>query len=447
MYGGKAFFSAFALTAAVMLQGCGGGSDSTEPAPPPPTTPVAQTGDFELIAGTLDATAPAGAPRYQNGPALGVNLSVSAASQCPVVPSAENTCYDSTMMTVGANGHIYLLKGRSGFLNGGTPQYTNVSEMDLVEFDPSTGLMQVQQIPSHPDLAQLPGPPYSYVAPALTEVFTPSSFAVASDGSVLIGDGAIYRGGFLETQPNRNQPGYGFGIWRFKNGVLSKLAGFDTPSSSYDPLQQGQDGKGGAASFGSIDRLCAGPDGTVFISDNLVARKVLPDGTVQTIGDIAGWFGGMNTQYSTLICATNQRAITRVAEGGARFFGELGSGQLLGGADNGNLMDFDWFLVDLLYGFGDGLAINRWSDPNTPSSAPDQLISIADLKTGTVAAPWIRYRYRDASTWPAPDPYFQLETMPYAVPSPQIVIDNNDMAYLYSGNALLRYPLQKLQAN
>ena len=434
---GKTLFLAAALAAA--LQGCGGGggSDSTQPAPPisPAPPPIVKTGDFELVAGTLDATAPADAPRYGNGPALGVDL------------AASNSLGG---MAVGANGHIYLLKRMMslaptpGLVQN--PAYQRLAQLDLIEIDPSTGLMRVQQIPYNPWPDISPNPPYNPVEPepSITQVLDPASFTVASDGSVLISDNVMVR--FLGIPENpgpfRYQaPGYGIGIWRFKDGALSKLAGFDLP---YDPTQQGQDGKGGAATFAFLYQLCAGPNGVIFANDNYAARKVLPDGTVQTIG-----IGKISSGAGAMVCATNQRAIVRSGQGSESAFNELSSGQSFGqGYPVYQGVYVDWtdpqsaaVITTLTYGFGDMLAINQWGGFGT-----DQFFSIFNLKTWPAPfAPWIRNP--DSFPTTAAPPAFQLETMPYAVPSPEIVIDDNDMAYLYSGNALLRYPLKKLQSN
>ena len=70
------------------------------------------------------------------------------------------------------------------------------------------------------------------------------------------------------------------------------------------------------------------------------------------------------------------------------------------------------------------------------------MFAITDLKTGEVMAPWIKNPNIPSAYPPAPAPAFQLDTAPYVIPSPRIVIDNNDTIYLYSGNALLRYRLR-----
>jgi hypothetical protein len=415
---GKTLFLAAALAAA--LQGCGGGggSDSTQPAPPisPAPPPIVKTGDFELVAGTLDATAPADAPRYGNGPAIGVNL------------ARENSVGN---LAVGANGHIYLLKQTIAQ----NPADQRAAQLDLIEIDPSTGLMRVQQIPYNPN----PWPDVSS-EPLPAKVIDPASFTVASDGSVLIADNVMIRTTTLLGAPPfsyENAP-YGIGIWRFKDGALSRLAGF-----AGVPLPQTQDGQGGEASFSFIQGSCAGPDGAIFVNDSSGVRKVLPDGTVSTL------YANLPSDTGKIVCATNQRAIARISEDGQAAFHELSSGQSFGqGYPVYQGVYVDWtdpqsaaVITTLTYGFGDMLAINQWGGFGT-----DQFFSIFNLKTWPAPfAPWIRNP--DSFSTSAAPPAFQLETMPYAVPSPEIVIDDNDMAYLYSGNALLRYPLKKLQSN
>ena len=425
MYKRKALFLAAALAAA-MLQGCGGGSDSTQPAPP------AKMGDFELIAGTLTATAPDDAPRYQNGPALGVDLAQG---------------YDVGAMVMGANGHIYLLKRMTSMTlvsgQAQDPSYQCAAQLDLIEIDPSTGLMQVQQIPYNPWPVTLTNLPCNPVDPSPDQVVDPAGFTVASDGSALIGDNMMYYAtGASGGSSHFGQAGYGAGIWRFKDGMLSKFAGFDLPFDYSQPnAAGGQDGQGGAATFMLLGQSCAGPDGAIYVTDYAALRRVLPDGTVQTIaGD-----DPYSIWIAPLLCATNQRAITAV-QGGQSAFRELSSGQTFGG---GYLTQFVFIdsaygevMTTLDYGFGDVLAINEWTDPRNG----DRMFSTFNLKTGATAAPWIRSPYIPPYP-PTPTPAFQLTAMPYVIPSPRIVIDNNDMAYISSGNALLRYPLKKLQAN
>jgi hypothetical protein len=81
------------------------------------------------------------------------------------------------------------------------------------------------------------------------------------------------------------------------------------------------------------------------------------------------------------------------------------------------------------YGFGDGLMI---------VGTKDYYFSVLDIKVGTLADPWIIY-----STDSMLPSDFQLDKKPYTgFPFyPGIVIDNNNFAYIYSGNALLRYKL------
>jgi len=411
MQTGKTLFLALALAAA-MLQGCGGGgSDSTQPPPapipPPPepvVPPVVQAGAFELVAGTLDITTPADAPPPCNGaPALGVNLSAPPRPiTCP--PTG---CGGVKGMAVGANGHVYLLDRVAQ--QGGDALY-------LIEIDPSTGLMQVQQIPYDPNP--------DFTQPAATQVNSLSSFTVTTDGSALIGETF---GFFPNINPFAFPPGFGPGIWRFKDGVLSQLAGFDLPVTApgFETPPPGQDGQGGAATFSGPDTLCAGPDGSAWVSDGGAAiRKVLPDGTVQTLN-------GMNA--NSMACATNQRAILSGADG---LFHELPSGQQLGSYASIFGTPGLYETASLTYGFGDGLSLaSRYQGQPAPG---ENSVSIANLQAGTLGAPWIRYtsvEYNEQL------PAFQLDTMPYVVPWRAMAIDNNNMAYILSGNALLRYPL------
>jgi len=166
------------------------------------------------LAGTLDVFPPADAPFGHDGPALGANLG--------------NFSYVWTFTSraaSGRNGHIYWLQTYDG-------------SRTLFELDPYTGQLRAQSVP--------PGP---------TAI---SSIAVASDGSVLIAD----PGDFHSTSPPA-------GIWRFKDGVLSKLAGFDRPVPvtvvpfSIYSWPPSEDGKGGAATFSyKLCDFCAGPNDT-----------------------------------------------------------------------------------------------------------------------------------------------------------------------------------------
>jgi hypothetical protein len=388
---------------ATALQGCGG-SDSSAPQPAYPV----QAGDFELIAGTLGAAAPVDAPRYQNGPAIGADL------RSP----------DCTLMAVGGNDHVYLLKQPDC-----SASFSSAPELDLIEIAPSTGLMQVHPVPYNPRPERDPET-LRYVAPAPAKTMDPAVLAIASDGSALIGDGVIARTVGLVAGLDRSQPGYGFGVWRFKAGTLSKLAGFDAGAScANNCVGSGQDGKGGEATFVALDRMCTGPDNAFYVNDNLATyRKILLDGAVQTIGDLGAGRPADPFGSSPMICASNQRVFAQTTQDGRPVFSDLVSNQTFGPPLGDNAPSLQGRSP---YGFGDGLLIieSRQPDPDGARS-----LSLADTKTGVVSPPWITFR---------PSAPFQLDHAPYTVPmtNPQIVIDNNNHAYIQSGNALLRYKL------
>jgi hypothetical protein len=246
----------------------------------------------------------------------------------------------------------------------------------------------------------------------------PARLAVVSDGSVLIGDGPRDGGfGGLVGGVARSPPGFGRGIWRFKDGVLSQVAGFDLGETTV----YFQDGQGGQVTFGSLDRICRGPGDTFYVLDNQFQfRKVFLDGTVETMDKPPESEGFVQ---SFLICATNQRAFVGRMPNSKWVFGDLGSGQTFS-----TFSIAPWFLGEFFYGLGDGLAVTG----HDGVSAWDVTIVVADTRTGVVA-PWIKLITSDSH---------QLDSPPYALPfSPQIVIDDDNMAYIYTGYALLRYKL------
>ena len=351
------------------------------------------------LAGTLDVFPPADAPFGHDGPALGANLGnfsdVGAAS--------------TSRAASGRNGHIYWLQ---------TYGYSRT----LFELDPYTGQLRVQSLP--PDRTGI------------------SSIAVASDGSVLIADSGSYRasnGAVLMANPSPA------GIWRFKDGVLSKLAGFDRPVPltvvpfSIYSWPPSEDGKGGAATFSyKLGNFCAGPNDTFYLLETgtrdspygggvelMARRKISLDGTVETID---------RASNVSIKCATNQRVFGRLTSAGTAY-GDLVSGQVFSQTANYDTIP--------RYGFGDGLAI---ADAHI-----DYMIT--DLKSDLVKPKlWIQVMctYNDVNCLANSDAHFQLDTMPYRMPmlSDSVVIDNNNYAYLRSGNALLRYKLPgKVQLN
>jgi len=421
------------LSAALTACG-GGGSDSAAPAPEPtptpqPSSPPVKVGDFELVAGTLDVTAPAGAPRCQNGPALGADLGAPY-SGAP----APAGYYSVTPGAAGHNGHIYWLQ------NCDLPPRSSPS---LIEFDPSTGQMRVQPIPAESGT----------VSKLTNKVSSIRSIAAASDGSVLIADpGNLYS----------STPG---GIWRFKNGALSKLAGFDRPvpvtqtgSSNYGihySWPSSEDGKGGAATFSYnlLGNFCTGPNDTFYFSEfgniyigpaygGLISnspaggsarRKVSLDGTVETIDRLDTYYP---SEFANVICATNQRVFGYLTFAGTAF-GDIVSGQAFS-------QPVGYSPTKPRYGFGDGLAVVSGYDQDLPS------FFIPDLKNDKISLSlWIQQSGTSSSCCSSD---FQLNTMPYRMPSfyytNNPIIDNNNFAYILSGNALLRYKLPgKVQLN
>ena len=444
------------LSAALTACG-GGGSDSATPTPEPaptpapeptptpapepePSSPAVKVGDFELVAGTLDTAAPADAPRCQNGPALGVYL-----RDPPVYSDIAGTVFNA--ITVGSNGHIYGLRTDCDPLK---------PRIHLVEINPSTGQMRVQPIPSYLD-------GNSQDTPALLSF--PRAIAAASDGSVLIADPGVLD--FASRFPG--------GIWRFKDGVLSKVAGFDhsVPLTEYQTTATGcdwtwhcttyvvteysygfgQDGKGGEATF-SYDLpgfMCAGPNDTFYILETAkdtpksdvggAYRRISLDGTVKTISRLDKISGNNNVD---LVCAANKRVFTALgAAYGVATYSDLVSGEtfnstsLHGGA--------------VLYGFGDSLFIYRESilPPTTGGTSITDTFFFVDLKRGGIKSkPWIQVECRaiaigaSCSSPTAAD--FQLNSMPYRMPrmlQNVVGIDSNNFAYIYAGNALLRYKL------
>jgi len=411
----KSFFSLLGmLCLSAALTACGGGgSDSVAPTPTPtpdPTPapqPTPATSGFELVAGTLDATAPAGAPRCQNGPALGADLADTRRNMG--VPSS--VYYGYAVSAVGSNGHIYWLSTACG----------------LVEIDPSTGQMQVQPVPQTVD--------------------SPRAIAVASDGSVLIADSRSVRGSYPWPFISGSRPA---GIWRLKNGALSKVAGFDRPvpltwSYMFDlgfySFPFSEDGTGSNATFSyELSGLCAGPNDTFYAYeapqygtgnglDYGAYRKVLLAGTVKTIDRSPGLF----------VCATNQRVFASLTlSDNSVAYGDLASGQILGSS---------FTFSDPLYGFGNGLTVNYGF---TSYSGRDDLsyLIVTDPKSGTIKLDhWINGPCSNARDCVSgnmdPNPRFQLDNMPYQMPTmPDLIgIDNNNYAYIRAGNALLRYKI------
>jgi len=403
------------LFLSAVLTACGGGgSDSPAPTPEPTPAPEpsAGAGDFELVAGTLDAGtlnffAPAGAPRCQSGPAIGADIST-------ILPNGGfSPNRDIYTTTVGNNGHIYWVRTDCG--NGGP---------NLVEVNPSTGQMQVQPIP-----------------------FIPTPMAIASDGSVLL----AFSGSASLPSPA--------GIWLFKNGVLSKLAGLDRAvpitgeyqiPSPCGGLQGGncpitgylygfgEDGKGGEATFSYDFGMCPGPNDTFYILESAVEtpgtvssayRRLSLDGTVKTIG---------LAPSPSLMCAANRRVL--VSDGTT--YSDLISGQPFG-KEVPDPPDNHFYSRSVPYYFGDGLTFDIKEGRADGSSFPTLFID--DMKHGIRSAPWIIPMCVSESDCLGrrPDAYYQLDTMPYRMPVlPEVVaVDDNNYAYLRIGNALLRYKL------
>jgi hypothetical protein len=412
-----------------VLTACGGGgSDSsapptepTNPSPPVdptnPPPPAVKVGDFELVAGTLDVTAPAGAPRCQNGPALGADLGFIG--------------YRATVAAFGSNGHIYWLS-------------TDCTSLSLVEINPSTGQMQVQPVPYDP----------SPTGPALTKIYSPLAIAVASDGSVLIADQGMIKdlAPFTSSGSMVSIPA---GIWRFKNGTLSKLAGFDRPVPVHRSgdwqfhtylFPSSEDGKGGNATFSyELLELCAGQNDTFYVYeypqqgwsgffDFGSYRKVSLDGTVETIARFR-----YDDQFT---CATNQRVFAGLVQNPDSSmvnFVDLVSGQIFGKNISTSWLKFN------RYGFGNGLTVSRGGLYNRNDLS---YWIITDLKSGAIKlGNWINGPCGNSFCYDRnrnPNPRFQLENMPYEMPmdDPDLIgIDDNNYAYIRSGNALLRYKL------
>ena len=449
-------FMALALMAA-LLQGCGGGGsgssvpESTQPSSPPsgptppssspsgPTppasSPVVQVGDFELVAGTLDINAPAGAPRCQSGPALGAAL-----VNAGYTGTGGNPSYYSKM-AVGRNGHIYWLSAGCD---------ASKDSLNLIEIDPSTGQMRVQPVPYDP------APKDGLV---LTQVYRPVAIAVASDGSVLIADG----GSLVETYEigsgGYNPPPAGpAGIWRFKNGVLSKVAGFDRPVPLtkniivyvlFYSFPLSEDGIGGNATFSyQLSGLCAGPNDVFYVYEGVhrtssgdnyggeAYRKLSLNGTVETITKF-NYEGPRIPVFSdehSFMCAANQRVFGSVSTGNSNtnVFGDLVSSQTFGQEK----LSPPFSAIPHEYGFGDGLAISHGEKYGL------SYLIITDLKHGEIKVDsWINGLCGSHNCL-NPDANFQLNKMPYSMPTlPEAVVDDNNRAYLRSGNALLRYKL------
>jgi hypothetical protein len=428
----KRFLMMLALALAA-LHGCGGGSSDLpapeqqpsvppeqqpsappeqQPSAPPQATPT-KAGDFELVAGTLDVAAPAGAPLCQNGPALGADLG-------SIVTHA-----------VGSNGHIYWLSTDCNPLNSG---------LNLIEIDPSTGQIRVQSVPYDPK------PPEQ----TLTKVYLPQAIAAASDGSVLIADAEKWAGSFFGNSGivMNSHPA---GIWRFKDGALSKIAGFDRPvpvTTKFDGVNfnnytypPSEDGKGGEATFSyDLFKLCTGPSDTFYVYENAgyaqqingaAYRKVSLDGTVKTISRF--------TSGGPFMCATNQRVFAGLIQNNVNTntFVDLVSEQTFGPT-------LYPLYIGSIYGFGDGLTVSS-SDFQAYDGIKLSSLFITDLKHGEIKLDqWINSACgTDSSCSINPDDHFQLDSMPYRMPAwiQFIGIDNNNYAYLRSGNALLRYKL------
>ena len=427
--------------ALMALQGCGGGGSNSptpeEPQQPPPSGPTA---NFELVAGTLDVTAPAGAPLCQNGPALGANM------ERLLNASMAAWGLANIRTAVGSNGHIYVLS------TGCDPSNYSLS---LIEIDPSTGQMQAWPVP------------FDRLTPTqpLTKVYSPGVIAVASDGSVLITDDA--KTGEFGGCSGFSRPDAvtisSAGIWRFKNGALSKVAGFDrtltlTPYSV--PLcgdgysrPDYEDGTGGQALFPyGPSAMCAGPDDTFYAwvqgHGNLNILKVSLDGVVKRFDAAVG-----NT-YGDFICATNRRIFGGEDDfkfAGGNSFDLIGSSsyrELISGHVFSQQYSFSTF-IDLVprYGFGDGLTISYGNRKDVGVDL--SFLILTDLKSQRVKwNQWINSScgsYVDCEGYGSRDlyPKFQLDAMPYRMPNyPKVAgIDDNNYAYIFSGNALLRYKL------
>jgi hypothetical protein len=260
------------------------------------------------------------------------------------------------------------------------------------------------------------------------------------------------------------------GIWRFKNGALNKLAGFDRPlaailehapagfgASPFYTWPSAIDGKGGAATFAHPSTICAGSDDTFYFLDNArtAIRKVSLDGTVETLyaSPIDGGVYCPNCiapqeptfpsypapgspaapQPSTfdLVCATNQRVFGYL-KNEASTLTDLASGHQFGSlagaysATGNDLRANSWD-----YGFGNGLLINTGY--------------IFDAARQALVNGW---RINPSSLI---NPSFQLDNPPYVMPDvnnfgtdKSIVVDNNNQAYIFAGNALLRYKLSNI---
>ena len=153
----------------------------------------------------------------------------------------------------------------------------------------------------------------------LPSFLTPTALAQAPDGTLLIADSEVFSGGPALSW--RTRPGLGHGVWALApGGALRQVAGFAQPTGT--PMA---DGTGPGAVFASITALCADAQGGVYLEDLGRVRRLMADGTVQTLAD---------AQAHGLYCGPAGQALTttRQADGTYRL-AALPSGQTLGAWD------------------------------------------------------------------------------------------------------------------
>jgi len=120
---------------------------------------------------------------------------------------------------------------------------------------------------------------------ALTTFLTPTALAAAPSGDIYIGDSDIvpYVGYPEYSAGPRSQPNRGPGIWKLGvDGNISVVAGVSLPEPYYPAYESFVDGTGAAASFKSIEGMCFGSDGLLYVNDHSAPRTVSPSGTVMT---------------------------------------------------------------------------------------------------------------------------------------------------------------------
>jgi len=270
------FFAAF------IVAGCGGGSDSDIPQYIPKTS-------FKTVAG-------------------------------PLIYSESQTYSPVRGCADGSNQQV-IIGGIVGL--GYSESENNVISMEKGECD---GKYRIRSLDLNSSLIKtvlIQGDIPDINSNVLSTIYTPTSLAVLNGGDILVADSAEFSPFPVVPDTVRYKAGFGNGIWKYsKDGVLSKLVGFDTPNISGSTSHTDfVDGLGLISSFASITKMCSSKDGGAFVLDSNVVRHISASGLVETIYDANGSF------YNGMKCSSGGDVLTsKSADNGGKVFLSLISG-------------------------------------------------------------------------------------------------------------------------